>query len=258
MKQPEDPLAWWELSETRKTVAISFLVGLLLAFLALFPDVNRIYEQYSGLRNFLAALFAVLGMMLAFLELRHSGEANEHRAEENRLTEIANKLRDEANKYRGEANSLINENNKLQRDALELQLRIHQLQESIEKKITKVRLYARAHLTEAGIQLLVSNLSEFDLWINQVELIVTEAAKAMLETRTIGGATRISRGHTEDGYKLYGALLSINSNRTDVNMKFHIKVVATGVADDPVTINSPEYHLVLVPGKTRELKVLKR
>jgi hypothetical protein len=237
MKQPEEPLAWWELNQTRKIVVISILVALFFAFLAVFPDVNRAYENHSELRNFLSALAAGLGLWLAFLELGHSGEANEHRTEHNRLT---------------------NENNKLQRDTLELQLRIHQLQEGVEKKLTKVRLYARAHMAADGPQLFVSNLSEFDLWINQVELIVTEAENAKPESRTIGGATRISRGYTEDGYKLYGTLVSINGNRTDrINMKFHVKVVATGVADDPVTLNSPEYHLTMEQGKTRELKVMK-
>lgn len=256
MKQPEHPLAWWELGQNRRIVAISFLVALFFGFLALFPDVNRAYESHTGLQNFLSALPVVLGLCLAFLELRHSGEANKQRAEQNRLTEESNKFRDEANEYRGEANRLSTENNKLQRDTLELQVRIHQLQEDIENKLTKVRLYARVHMAADEPKLLVANLSEFDLWINQVEVIVTEAKNAKPDSRTIGGARRISGGYTEDDYKLYGALLSINGDRTDrINLKFHVKVVVTGVTEDPLTSNSPEYQLTIEQGRPKIVKL---
>jgi hypothetical protein len=244
MKQPEEPLAWWEHSQTRKTVAIVFLVALSFALIAIFPVFDSIYENHAILRDFLAVLITVLGLSLAVLELRHSGEANEHRGEQNRLTEMANSLRNEANKYREDAN-------RLRQETLELQQEIHQLQ----KKLTAVRVYVRADMIGDGPRLRVENLSEFDLWINQVELIVTVAGNDKAESRTIGGATRISRGHAEDGYKLYGTLMLINGNRGDsFDMKFHIKVVAKGLADDPVAINSPEYHF-LVRGNTRELKV---
>jgi hypothetical protein len=130
MKQPEDPLAWWERSGTRRAVAISFSVGLLAAVLTIFPDVSQFYDKHSTLRNLLGAVTAGLGLALVFFELRHSGEANEHRAEHNRLTKQANKSREEA---------------------LKLQVQVYQLQESIEKKVTKVRLYPRAHKAIANI-----------------------------------------------------------------------------------------------------------
>jgi len=238
MKQPDEPLAWWGRSQTRRPVAISFLVALLVVFFLIFSNISKAYDEHSVLRNLSAFVAVVLGLWLAFLELRHSGEANEHRAEQNRLSD---------------------ENNKLQRDTHALQSQIHQLQESIEKKLTKVRLYVRAHFAaDGGLQLLVSNLSEFDLWINQVELIVTEGDKVKPANRPIiGGGNRISRGYTENGYLLFGTLVSINGDRTDpINMKFHVKVVATGVTDDAVTISSPKYHLKIAPGKTRELNTL--
>lgn len=243
MNQPDNPLAWWDRGQPRKAVAISFIVALALAGLALFPDLNRIYENSSALQKLLSALVALIGLCLAFLEFRHSGEANEHRAEHNRLTEIANKYRDE--------------NNKLQREALALQVEVHNLQDSIEKKITKVRLYVRVRIAEPGVRLFLANLSEFDLWINRVRLIVEEPDRLKQES-IIGGATRISRGHTEDDYKLYGSLISINSNRTEhLDMKFHVKVEAVGVADSPVIVDSPKYHLIARPGKGIELTVLK-
>jgi hypothetical protein len=247
MNQIEDPLAWWENSGTRRAVAISFIVAVTLASIALYPDFDEIYEKHSAMQNFVSAVPVVLGLLLAAFELKHSSEANEHRVEQNRLTE-------KATEYYKEANRLSGENNKLQQKAIELQVEIHQL----EKKLARVRLYARVHPTGDKVELLVSNLSEFDLWINQVELIVTEGGKVKPTTRTIGGAKRISRGYAEDGYSLYGTLLSINGNRPDnLSMKFHVKVVAMGVEDDPVTIYSPEYHVKLSPGGSPELEVLK-
>jgi len=215
-----------------------------------FPDINTFYERHSALQNFLAGATVVLGLFIALLELRHSGEANEYRAEQTRLSEKANAFRDKANEYRKDANRLTGE-------AVELQSRIHQLHEDIERKLTKIRLYARAHLSNDGMKLLVSNLSEFDLWINQVELIVTEATNGKTGSHILGGGTRISHGNTEDGYLLYGNLIEFNGDRSDrFNMKFHVKIVVTGVEDDPVTIHSPKYQFVLVQGKTRELTAL--
>jgi hypothetical protein len=40
-------------------------------------------------------------------------------------------------------------------------------------------------------------------------------------------------------------------------MKFHVKVMVTGVDDNPVTINSPDYHFTYTQGGTRKLEVLK-
>jgi hypothetical protein len=250
MEKPEQPLAWWDRSQPRRAVVFSFFVALIFAFIVLFQDINTFYEKHSWLQNLLAGITVTLGLSLALLELRHSGEANEHRVEQNRLIEKANEFRDEANEYRREANRLSGE-------TLELQSRIHLLQEDIEKKLTKVRLYARVRNAANEIQLLVSNLSDFDLWINQVRLVVTEAATASPGTRLIDGGKRISRGHTEDGFQFYGGLISMNGNRADrIDMKFHVEVEAVGVEDDPVTINSPEYHFTFAEGR-RELRVLR-
>jgi hypothetical protein len=222
--------------------------------MALIPAVSQYYEEHLALRNFVGCVVVALGLFLALLELKHSGEANDQRAEQNRLAGIANESRTEANRYREDANRLIGERNKLQQETHALQVEIHQL----EKRLTKVRLYARVHASGPEVQLLISNLSEFDLWLNQVEAVVSDAGNGKAANHTFGGARRISRGHAEDGYDLYRALVSINGGRTDrINMKFHVKVVAVGVEDAPVTIKSPEYHLRLEQGKATELEVLK-
>jgi hypothetical protein len=245
MKQPDNPLDWWDRGEPRKIVAIAFLVALFFAILIIFPDVNQIYDKHPGLRNFLTGSVVVLGLVLSFYELKHSGEANDYRAEQNRLTETANEYREK--------------NTGLQQERLGLQIQIHQLQESIERKLTKVRLYAVARLGSNRVDLFVSNLSEFDLWINEVELTVTEGGvNRDPETRVIGGGTRLSRGQTDSGYTLYGSLVSINGNRIDrINMRFQVKIVVVGVTDDPATIYSPKYQVTLTQGVAGELKVLK-
>jgi len=258
MKRSEDPLGLLERSGIRRAVAISFLVGMFFGFLTIFPVVSQYYDEHSALKNFIGSVVVALGLLLAFLELKHSGEANDHRAEQNRLTDEANEFRLKANEYHAEANRLRDVNNELQGKSLELQQRIHELQEGIEKKLTKVRLHVRAQMGGNKLKLLVSNLSDFDLLLKQVELIVTDAANAKPASRTIGGGTPLSRGDTKSEFILYGSLITINGNRADrMNMKFYVNVVAKGVEDNPVTIKSDEYQFTLEPGKPAELKVLK-
>lgn len=175
------PLAWWDLGGTRRAVAFTFIAGVAVLLLALFPEVERFYNVHSTFKSFIDALVVLSGLGMAFLELKHSGDANEHRAELVRLT-------DQANDYRREANQLD-----VQR--LELQTRVQVLQEEIERKLTKVRLYLRARNGNAGIELWASNLSDFDLWVNQVRLVVTEAITCDVGTHVIAGGTQISRGY---------------------------------------------------------------
>jgi hypothetical protein len=141
MDTPRQPLSLIDRGNTRKFVAILFLGSLVLGVLVLFPDISAFYHQHTALEDFLATLATGSGLCMALLELRHSGEANEHRAELVRLTDKANDLYKDANRYREET--------------LALQTRIHVLQEEIERKLTKVRLYARARNTANDIQLLV-------------------------------------------------------------------------------------------------------
>jgi hypothetical protein len=187
----EKPLAWWERGGPRRALVYTFFVPVILTAVLFFQDLSAFYDGHSWLKNLLAIITVGLGMLIAFLEFLHSGEANEHRDRLNHLTEEANEHRQEANR--------------LNTETLTLQTRIHVLQEDIERKLTKVRLYARAQKSDNGIgvQLLLSNLSDFDLWTNQIRLIVTESLTgASLGTHLIGVGTRISRGKTENGYLL--------------------------------------------------------
>ena len=182
-------------------------------------------------------------MSVALLELRHSEEANKHR--------------DLRVKLAREANTLEAEKKQLYQQTLDLQREVHSLQQEIERKLTKVRLYVRVRNGTSGPELSISNLSDFDLWINQARLILTEAGSLTPGTHIIGGATRISRGLTENGYQLYGKLLSIHGNQPNrIDVKFYVQVEAEGVADEPITINSPKYHFTFVQGGARELRVV--
>jgi hypothetical protein len=49
MNQPEKPLAWWELSGTRRAVAISFIVSVVVVFIALYPDFKAICAQHTAI-----------------------------------------------------------------------------------------------------------------------------------------------------------------------------------------------------------------
>jgi hypothetical protein len=242
MTQPEKPLLLWERSGTRRAVAFSFVFSLLLLALAFFPAVSDFYDSHPVLRNLVTALTWGLGIALACLELWHSDEANRHRAAHTRLDEQANVLRDEANEARKEANRLSNER-------LKLQTKIHELQ----RKLTEVRLFIRADKVPEGVRLKVENLSDFDLWVNQVRLVFKQDENAAPETRVIGGGNRISHGKTEEGYKLNSHLMAISANRS-WRIKFLVTVVAVGLSKEPVTIESPIYSLTFVGGQPRELK----
>jgi len=65
MEKFEQPLAWWERSPTRRVVAISFLVGLGLGLVALFPDISNFYHQHSAFDDFIAVLTTGSGLGMA-------------------------------------------------------------------------------------------------------------------------------------------------------------------------------------------------
>ena len=243
----DNPLVWWERGGPRRALVFTFFVAVILTAVLFFRDLSAFYDGHSWLKNLLATITVGLGLLIAFLEFLHSGEANEHRDQLNRLTEKANEHRREANR--------------LNTETLTLQTRIHVLQEDIERKLTKVRLYARAQKSENGIgvQLLLSNLSDFDLWTNQVRLVVTESLTAASPgIYLIGGGKRISRGHAEDGYLLHGTILKANHDQNyKVELKFYVQVEAVGVTDEPVTVESPEYELKQLDGRVIKLEVLK-
>jgi uncharacterized small protein (DUF1192 family) len=249
METTPKPLSLIDRCHTRRFVAMLFLATLGLVFLISFSAISDFYRHHSPFEDFLLTVTTASGLCMAFLELKHSGEANEHRAELNRLTEKLVDSDNDANTHRDEANRLRGE-------TLELQTRIHILQQEIERRLTKVRLYARARDTANSIELQVSNLSEFDLWINQVRLVVTESRTASPGNHLLGGGNRISRGHMEGGYQLYGTIISANRQRTDqIDLDFYVQIEVVGVADK-ITLNSPKYRFVYRDGRARPLEVL--
>jgi hypothetical protein len=149
-----------------------------------------------------------------------------------------------ANDYRESAEAL-------QKETFKLGVENHALQ----MKINQVRLYARAHLTDKKEpQLVVSNLSGFDLWINRVELTVTEVRHGKPGNHTLGGGRRLSMGNSEDKYLLFGKLVEVNSNNTNsLEMQFYVEVNATGLEKDPVKIKSPLYKFKLNPPELETL-----
>ncbi len=235
MTNPREPvLNLLDQGATRRTVAICFLILLLF----LIPGFSRIPESVPWMGHALKLAIEVLGALLAYMELRHSGEANKHREKLNSLTEEVSESHKEANRLRQEA--------------LTLQIKANGLQEEIERRWSKIRLYARVHPDGGTLKLFVSNLSEFDLWINNVQLVVSETGDCR-----IGGTNRISKGQTEEDYQLWGNLISMNGNRVDsLDMKFHVKIIVVGVEDAPVFIGSPRYHLKAVNGKITDFEVV--
>jgi len=228
------------IGRTRRPVAIAFIICLVVIFSAVFPSISRTYDEVPVIEHLFEFVAFLLGLAVAVGELRHSDEANRHRAE----MVLANQR---ANEYRDERNAV-------EKERLKLEVQNFDLQDEIQRKLSKVRLYVRVQPTKDGVQLLVSNLCKFDLWVQIVQLIVTEVGHGTPESRIIGGGRLISSGKTEDGYSLYGALVSINGDRTDyIDMKFYVQVVVVGLDKDPVTESSPPYILKVNPQR-RELK----
>lgn len=155
--------------------------------------------------------------------------------------------------------SLQGKVNVASKETLQLQTRMQKLQEDIEERRTQIRLYARIWRTKGQeVTLRVSNLSDFDLWINKVELVVTQAAIVQPGAATIGGPFLLSSGKTEEGLQLQGNLIALNGNRNEaLDMYFHVTVEALGLTERPILVNSPNYRLVWGPGGGPTLETLR-
>jgi hypothetical protein len=237
MAQPQNSVGFWELAGTRRALAISGIIALVYLGVTHFSELSEIYEKQSALRKFVDFIAAALTLSLAYMELKHSGEANEHRARQVELSQ-------EANEYRAKNT--------------ELQGKVHALQESIEKKLTKIRVYVNVQQGQNCPVLSVSNLSEFDVWIEKVHLVVIETGNGTPEPPLIGEQTRISRGNSENGFKLYETLVGANRGSYDsMNLVFYVKVVAVGVTDEAVTIKSSTYRFTK-SGRVQNLQILNK
>lgn len=92
----------------KRVFAIAAIVDLAFLALALYTPIKDFLFAHQWL---FSALAAAPALVIAFLELRHSGEANDLRGEANKFRDEANELRREANKYRDEANEQRREAN---------------------------------------------------------------------------------------------------------------------------------------------------
>jgi hypothetical protein len=261
MLAESEPLKWWEKGGVRRSVVIAFGICVLLSGLGLLPDVEKFYGDHPDFKHILDGTLAVLGLGAATLELIHAKEANKYRAERNQIAREANELARDAKDFQAKATAAQEKTADLQQETVQLQARVHGLQKEIERRITKVRLWVRAHkgANAAMVVLRVSNLSDFDLWINQARLIVTKPSGLISEPEVFGGANSISRGKAEEGYPLYGSIVKINADRTDkIDINFRVEVEAVGVVDESVTVKSPEYELQVRDGRVTKLEVISR
>jgi hypothetical protein len=220
-------------NSTRKIITFSLAAPIVVILLAGYvPSVSDFYEHHHWLQHLLDLVAALLTLVLAFVEVRHSGEANRYRKD--------------ANEYREKANELSKQKVQLERKRLKLQVRVNFLQEEIERKLTKVRLFARVHRESTDIKLYVSNLSNFDLWLNQVQLIITQINGVTIpqpKEHTLGGARGLPKSESAKDYLLLGTLMKENNNQsTGLDMTFEVRVSVTGVKDKMETIFSPIYR----------------
>jgi len=89
-----DSKSWWEENQarTRRIAAICSLLALALFVVLFHSEIKEFFSSHSWWQDTLAALAGIAVPVLAYFELRHSGEANQ--------------LRRAANDFRAEANRL--------------------------------------------------------------------------------------------------------------------------------------------------------
>jgi hypothetical protein len=88
----------------KRVAAIVAIVDLLFLALAFYTSIKDFLFVHQWL---LSASAAAPALVIAFLELRHSGEANDLRGEANKFRDEANELRREANEQRERANQAL-------------------------------------------------------------------------------------------------------------------------------------------------------
>ncbi len=109
MNDPEQS-NWWTANEgTRRAIAISSILALILAVLLLWSDVKDFLWVHPWWQSFIAALPAIALVVLAYFELRHSAEANTLRMAANTHRTKANDLQSEANALQAQIVSLTQE-----------------------------------------------------------------------------------------------------------------------------------------------------
>jgi hypothetical protein len=100
MSSGKSPTLWiYDHAPTRWVIVGVFVVAWFLAIVFLFSDIVKVLAARPWWEDLIVAMAAVAVPVLAFFELRHSGEAN--------------RLRDEANEERRKANRLTEQNTQL-------------------------------------------------------------------------------------------------------------------------------------------------
>src|SRR5215469_13343525 len=106
-----DGKSWWEENQTRtrQVFATCFLAAFVFALILFYSSIKEFFSSHQWWEDTLVALAGIAVPVLAYFELRHSGEANElrrqaneHRAEANRLQERIGELEVEKAQHLGQ------------------------------------------------------------------------------------------------------------------------------------------------------------
>jgi len=101
MSNGKSPTLWiYDHAPTRWVIVGVFVVAWFLAIVFLFSDIVKVLAARPWWEDLIVAVATVAVPILAFLELRHSAEANRLRGEANDERRKANDLRTEANQLR--------------------------------------------------------------------------------------------------------------------------------------------------------------
>ena len=100
MNGPENPRARWiDQGTPRRALAIFSFIFLAVAVFAVWPEIKHFLWAHPWWQSTIAALPAIALATLAYLELRHSGEANRLRADANELQKRIGELEAERNMH---------------------------------------------------------------------------------------------------------------------------------------------------------------
>jgi hypothetical protein len=133
----------------KRVFTIAVVADLLIAIAVLNSQIKGFLWAHPWWHSFLVLVPTIAVPILAYLELRHSAEANELRAQANTLSDEANRLRADNIRVQEEANGLRNEQkNQIARIA-ELQGELNKLQAERNQSLGKIAANTQRAPTEA-------------------------------------------------------------------------------------------------------------
>jgi hypothetical protein len=161
----EGGMAEKEEGKSRITVggafAIGVIVDLVVALMALHAQIKDFIWTHPWTHSLLVLIPAIALPILAFLELRHSKEANNLRAENLRVNEKANDLRSKQTEHLATITELQSERNGLQAELNELQAQrnesLGQIADSVKKEPTPAEKTAAKLRNRIGERAYVTN-----------------------------------------------------------------------------------------------------